>query len=224
MVGFAFNVCGHGMSPVGDKPSNVEDVIKNYTDMDKPYIFNLIEFKNLSKLPEETQKMFINNLLELETKLDSIKNNGIGANSVRVQLFKKQTEKDKLYEEKKKIEKVVEKIRFAVLLCIRRFQTSEKVNSVLCCTALGKQRHDWVPRACQDARKHIAWLQSDARQSAGKGCLSGICRGRETHSYNDRSCRGGNTSTALVCRYGMTLDLLFESVNGNIIIRMRNRP
>lgn len=36
------------------------------------------------------------------------------------------------------IEKVVEKIRFAVLLCIRRFQTSEKVNSVLCCTALGK--------------------------------------------------------------------------------------
>lgn len=122
------------------------------------------------------------------------------------------------------IEKVVEKIRFAVLLCIRRFQTSEKVNSVLCCTALGKQRHDWIPRACQDARKHIAWLQSDARQSAGKGCLSGICRGRETHSYNDRSCRGGNTSTALLCRYGMTLDLLFESVNGNIIIRMRNRP
>ena len=119
---------------------------------------------------------------------------------------------------KKKIEKVVEKIRFAVLLCLRRFQTSEKVNSVLCCTALGKQRHDWIPRACQDARKHIAWLQSDARQSAGKGCLSGICRGRETHSYNDRSCRGGNTSTALLCRYGMTLDLLFESVNGNIII------
>ena len=35
---------------------------------------------------------------------------------------------------------------------------------------------------------------------------------------------GGNTSTALLCRYGMTLDLLFESVNGNIIIRMRNRP
>ena len=42
--------------------------------------------------------------------------------------------------------------------------------------------------------------------------------------HNDRSCRGGNTSTALLCRYGMTLDLLFESVNGNIIIRMRNRP
>ena len=63
-----------------------------------------------------------------------------------------------------------------------------------------------------------------AGHSAGKGCLSGICRGRETHSYNDRSCRGGKTSTALLCRYGMTLDLLFESVNGNIIIRMRNRP
>lgn len=84
----------------------------------------------------------------------------------------------------------MEKIRFAVLLCIRRFQTSEKVNSVLCCTALGKQRHDWIPRACQDARKHIAWLQSDARQSAGKGCLSGICRGRKTQNqYSSRLCR-----------------------------------
>lgn len=86
----------------------------------------------------------------------------------------------------------MEKIRFAVLLCIRRFQTSEKVNSVLCCTALGKQRHDWIPRACQDARKHIAWLQSDARQSAGKGCLSGICRGRKTQNqYSSRLCREG---------------------------------
>ena len=89
---------------------------------------------------------------------------------------------------KKKIEKVVEKIRFAVLLCIRRFQTSEKVNSVLCCTALGKQRHDWIPRACQDARKHIAWLQSDARQSAGKGCLSGMAEGeKRTAITTDRA-------------------------------------
>lgn len=90
---------------IGDKPGNKEDVIKQYNDMDKPYIFNIIEFKNLSKLPEATQKMFMNNLLELETKLDNIKNNGIGANSVRVQLLKKQTEKDKLYEEKQKVEK-----------------------------------------------------------------------------------------------------------------------
>ena len=90
---------------IGDEPSNVENVIKDYINMDKPYIFNLIEFKNLSKLPNETQKMFMNNLLELETKLDSIKSNDIGANSVRVQLFKKQTEKDRLYEEKQKVEK-----------------------------------------------------------------------------------------------------------------------
>ena len=90
---------------IGDKPSNVEEVIKDYINMDKPYIFNLFEFNNLSKLPDETQKMFINNLLELETKLDSIKNNGIGANSVRVQLFKMQTERDRLYEEKQKVEK-----------------------------------------------------------------------------------------------------------------------
>lgn len=90
---------------IGDKPSNVEDVIKNYTDMDKPYIFNLIEFKNLSKLPEETQKMFINNLLELETKLDGIQNTSLNADSTRVKLFKKQNEKDKLYKEKQKTEK-----------------------------------------------------------------------------------------------------------------------
>lgn len=27
MVGFAFNVCGHGMSPVGDKPSKMSNDI-----------------------------------------------------------------------------------------------------------------------------------------------------------------------------------------------------
>lgn len=95
---------------VGDKPRSEEEVIKQYNDMDKPYIFNLIEFNNLIKLPEATQKMFINNLLELETKLDKIRNNDIGANSVRVQLFKKKTEKDKLYEEKQKIEEEYIKI------------------------------------------------------------------------------------------------------------------
>lgn len=89
---------------IGNKPVNEDEVIKQYTDMDKPYIFNLLEFDNLSKLPEETQKMFLNNLLELETKLDNIKNNEIGADSVRVQLFKKQNEKDKLYEERKRVE------------------------------------------------------------------------------------------------------------------------
>ena len=105
---------------------------------------------------------------------------------------------------KKKIEKVVEKIRFAVLLCIRRFQTSEKVNSVLCCTALGKQRHDWIPRACQDARKHIAWLQSDARQSAGKGCLSGMAEGeKRTAITTDRAVEDAeSSSTAFLCRFG----------------------
>ena len=40
--------------------------------------------------------MFISNLLKIETKLENIKNNGIGANSLRVQLFKKETEKEKL--------------------------------------------------------------------------------------------------------------------------------
>lgn len=89
---------------IGNKPVNEDEVIKQYTDMDKPYIFNLLEFDNLSKLPEETQKMFLNNLLELETKLDNIKNNEIGADSVRVQLFKKQNEKDKLYEERKRVD------------------------------------------------------------------------------------------------------------------------
>ncbi len=89
---------------IGNKPVNEDEVIKQYTDMDKPYIFNLLEFDNLSKLPEETQKMFLNNLLELETKLDNIKNNEIGVDSVRVQLFKKQNEKDKLYEERKRVD------------------------------------------------------------------------------------------------------------------------
>ena len=90
---------------IENKLSNEEEAIKQYTNMKKPYIFNLTEFNNLSKLPEETQKMFINNLLELETKLDGIQNNSLNADSTRVKLFKKQNEKDKLYKEKQKTEK-----------------------------------------------------------------------------------------------------------------------
>ena len=84
---------------------DMQEAINKYIEMDKPYIFNQIEYNNLLKLPEETQKIFVKNLLEIETKLENVKNNGIGANSVRVQLFKKENEKEKLYTEKKKIEK-----------------------------------------------------------------------------------------------------------------------
>lgn len=89
---------------IGNKPGDIQEAINTYTEMDSPYIFNLKEYNNLLKLPEETQKMFMSNLLEIETKLENIKNNGIGANSVRVQLFKKETEKEKLYAEKQSIE------------------------------------------------------------------------------------------------------------------------
>lgn len=84
---------------------DMQEAINKYIEMDKPYIFNQTEYNNLLKLPEETQKIFVKNLLEIETKLENVKNNGIGANSVRVQLFKKENEKEKLYTEKQKIEK-----------------------------------------------------------------------------------------------------------------------
>lgn len=84
---------------------DMQEAINKYIEMDKPYIFNQIEYNNLLKLPEETQKILVKNLLEIETKLENVKNNGIGANSVRVQLFKKENEKEKLYTEKQKIEK-----------------------------------------------------------------------------------------------------------------------
>lgn len=89
---------------IGDKPGTKEDIVNTYIEMKNPYIFNLNEYNNLLKLPEETQKMFMSNLLEIETKLENIKNNGIGANSVRVQLFKKENEKEKLYADKQSIE------------------------------------------------------------------------------------------------------------------------
>ena len=83
----------------------------------------------------------------------------------------------------------MEKIRFAVLLCIRRFQTSEKVNSVLCCTALGKQRHDResasVPR-CE--KTYYNGRKAIVGHSAGKGCLSGIAAGeKRTAITTDRA-------------------------------------
>ena len=90
---------------VNNKTVDMQEAINKYIEMGKPYIFNQIEYNNLLKLPKETQKIFVENLLEIETKLENVKNNGIGANSVRVQLFKKENEKEKLYTEKQKIEK-----------------------------------------------------------------------------------------------------------------------
>ena len=44
MVGFAFNVCGHGMSPVGDKPSKMSNDIPE-TDEEKAWL-DKQNFKN----------------------------------------------------------------------------------------------------------------------------------------------------------------------------------
>lgn len=88
-----------------NKAVDMQEAINKYIEMDNPYIFNKMEYNNLLKLSEETQKMFIGNLLKIENKLKNIKDKGIGANSVRVQLFKKETEKEKLYTEKQKTER-----------------------------------------------------------------------------------------------------------------------
>lgn len=90
---------------IGKEQVNMEQVVSKYIEMKKPYIFNLSEYNNLSKLSEETQKMFIDNLLEIEEKLENINIKDIGADSVRVKLFKKETEKERLYKEKQKVEK-----------------------------------------------------------------------------------------------------------------------
>ncbi len=90
---------------IGKELGNMEQAISKYIEMKKPYIFNLVEYNNLSKLSEETQKMFIDNLLEIEEKLENINSKDIGADSVRVKLFKKETEKERLYKEKQKLEK-----------------------------------------------------------------------------------------------------------------------
>lgn len=89
---------------IGETPGDLKTTISKYLEMGKPYIFNLVEYNNLLKLQEDTKKIFLDNLLEIETKLSNIKNNEISANSVRVMLFKKETEKERLYTEKHKVE------------------------------------------------------------------------------------------------------------------------
>ena len=86
-------------------------------------------------------------------------------------------------------------------------KASQKENSVLCCTALGKQRHDREPASvprCEktyyNVRKAIVW------HSAGKGCPSGIAGGeKRTAITTDRAVeRLLFLSTVFLCRYKMT--------------------
>lgn len=90
---------------IGTEPVNMEKAINQYIEMKQPYIFNLIEYNNLLKLPEETQKMFLSNLLEIETRLVNSENTEIKADDLRVRLFKKENEKKRLYLEKENTEK-----------------------------------------------------------------------------------------------------------------------
>lgn len=108
---------------IGKELGNMEQAISKYIEMKKPYIFNLVEYNNLSKLSEETQKMFIDNLLEIEEKLETLNSKDIGADSVRVKLFKKEIEKERLDKEKQELEKEYTEISE------RKEQNSKSINN-----------------------------------------------------------------------------------------------
>lgn len=90
---------------VDKNKSSKEQAIKKYLEMGKPYVFNRIEYKNLIKLPDHTQKLFLDNLLEIEDKIGKTKHSKLGANDTRVVLFKKENDKKKIYSELETIEK-----------------------------------------------------------------------------------------------------------------------
>lgn len=73
--------------------------------MGKPYVFNRIEYKNLIKLPDHTQKLFLDNLLEIEDKIGKTKHSKLGANDTRVVLFKKENDKKKYIRSLKQLKK-----------------------------------------------------------------------------------------------------------------------
>lgn len=95
---------------IGKDVIDKEKAVEKYKKMKNPYVLNYIEYNNLIKLPEESKNIFLSNLLEIETKLSKSKDNEIKVDDVRVQLFKKETEKKKLFEEKSSIEKEYIKI------------------------------------------------------------------------------------------------------------------
>lgn len=90
---------------IGNDKVDIEMAIQQYEKMKNPYIFNVTEYNNLLKLPEETQKMFLGNLLEIEIKLINKEKTEIKADDLRVRLFKKENEKKRLYLEKENVEK-----------------------------------------------------------------------------------------------------------------------
>lgn len=84
---------------------DIEKAIKQYEEMKNPYIFNVAEYNNILKLTDETQKMFLGSLLNIETRIANTENKEIKSDDLRVRLFKKENEKKNLYVEKEKTEK-----------------------------------------------------------------------------------------------------------------------
>ena len=86
-------------------------------------------------------------------------------------------------------------------------KASEKENSVLCLYRIGKAAPRPEIRERAKVRENILqWSQGHCRAQRRERLPVWNCRGRKTHSYNDRSCRGkiASLSTVFLYRYRMT--------------------
>lgn len=90
---------------INNEGVNFDKALKQYEEMANPYVFNKLEYSNLEKLPEETKRVFYNNLIEIEKRLADIEHQESKTSDLRFRLFKMENEKKKLYSEKETVEK-----------------------------------------------------------------------------------------------------------------------
>ena len=95
-------------------------------------------------------------------------------------------------------------------------KASEKENSVLCLYRIGKAAPRPEIRERAKVRENILqWSQGHCRAQRRERLPVWNCRGRKTHSYNDRSCRGkiAFLSTVFLYRYRYKFFIFFPTQN-----------
>ena len=95
-------------------------------------------------------------------------------------------------------------------------KASEKENSVLCLYRIGEAAPRPEIRERAKVRENILqWPQGHCRAQRRERLPVWNCRGRKTHSYNDRSCRGkiAFLSTVFLYRYRYKFFIFFPTQN-----------
>lgn len=110
---------------INNERADKDRAITKYEKMKNPYVFSKKEYSNLKKLPNPTQRIFLENLSEVEAKMEYIINQDINAEQIKDELTDKKRKLDKLKKENISIDKENDEI------CYSKEKNKESINKYI---------------------------------------------------------------------------------------------